>query len=205
MLTIEEIGAVLRSRRSDDPVFVPDHSCASVAMIFVADTSDMEVCFIRRAIRIGDPWSGQVAFPGGRASISDSCPEEVAERETREEVGLVLKSTDRIGKLPIRDVQRRDLKDSLTLTPVLYQIPLERRDLAHAKDRDEVSRVFWVPVRHLFDKDAVTSINYTIGGRNNTYPGILYGEEVIWGLTLRILESFSVLLGRDLPATSDSF
>ena len=174
-------------------------------MIFVADTSDMEVCFIRRATRIGDPWSGQVAFPGGRASVSDSCPEEVAERETREEVGLVLKSTDRIGKLPIRDVQRRDLRDSLTLTPVLYQIPLERRDLAYAKDKDEVSRVFWVPVRYLFDKDAVTSINYTIGGSNNTYPGISYGGEVIWGLTLRILESFSVLLGRDFPATSDSF
>jgi 8-oxo-dGTP pyrophosphatase MutT (NUDIX family) len=205
LLTIEEIDTALRSRSPDDSVFVPDHSCASVAMIFVADTSDMEVCFIRRATRIGDPWSGQVAFPGGRASISDSCPEEVAERETREEVGLALKSTDRIGKLPIRDVQRRDLKDSLTLTPVLYQIPFERRDLAHAKNKDEVSRVFWVPVSHLFDEDAVTSINYSIGGRNNAYPGILYGEEVIWGLTLRILESFSVLLGRDLPAMRDSF
>jgi 8-oxo-dGTP pyrophosphatase MutT (NUDIX family) len=195
----------LRSRGADDSVFVPDHSCASVAMIFVADASDMEVCFIRRATRIGDPWSGQVAFPGGRASIDDSCPEEVAERETREEVGLALKPTDRIGKLPIRDVQRRDLRDSLTLTPVLYQIPLERRDLAYAKDKDEVSRVFWVPTRHLFDKDAVTSIDYTIGGSNQTYPGILYEDEVIWGLTLRILESFSVLLGHDFPATSESF
>jgi 8-oxo-dGTP pyrophosphatase MutT (NUDIX family) len=205
LLTIEDIDEALRTRKLDASEFVPDHSCASVAMIFVADTSDMEVCFIRRATRLGDPWSGQVAFPGGRASIEDSCSEEVAERETREEVGLVLRPTDRIGKLPIRDVQRRDLKDSLTLTPVLYQIPFERRDLAHVKDKGEVARVFWVPVRYLFDKDAVTSINYTVGGSKNTYPAIAYGEEVIWGLTLRVLESFAALLGRDFPAMSDSF
>ena len=171
-------------------------------MIFAGGGVDLDICFIRRAERQGDPWSGQVAFPGGRASSQDSCEEDVAERETHEEVGLVLSSSDRIGKLPIRDVQRNELRNSLTLTPVLYCIPNERRALAVVKDEGEVARVFWVPVRHLFDVSAVTSIDYPLRGGNNSYPGISYDGEIIWGLTLRILQSFALMMKRDLPAMS---
>ncbi len=169
-------------------------------MIFAGQGVELEVCFIRRAERRDDPWSGQVAFPGGRASETDHCEEEVAERETFEEVGLILSSSDRVGQLPVRDVRRDDLRHGLTLTPVLYHIAPERCGDAIVKGKDEVASVFWVPLRHLFDVNAITSIDYKMAGSNNSYPGIRYQDDVIWGLTLRILESFATLVGRDFPA-----
>src|SRR5271170_1435219 len=78
---------------------------AAVAMVLAGDESDLQICFIRRVERPGDPWSGHRAFPGGRASPGDPSAQAVAERETREEVGLILTESHRIGALseiPIR-------------------------------------------------------------------------------------------------------
>ena len=44
---------------------------ASVAVIFRNGQEDEEVLLIRRAEREGDPWSGQVAFPGGMVNSAD--------------------------------------------------------------------------------------------------------------------------------------
>ena len=46
-----------------------------------------DLLFIRRAIKKGDPWSGQIAFPGGRHENNETL-QETAERETMEEIGL---------------------------------------------------------------------------------------------------------------------
>ena len=68
---------------------VPKKS-AGVAVIFRSSSRQEEVLLIRRAEREGDPWSGQVAFPGGMVSASDKSFEETARRETAEEVGVDL-------------------------------------------------------------------------------------------------------------------
>ena len=69
---------------------VPKES-ASVAVIFRnLDGGEEAVLLIRRAEREGDPWSGQVAFPGGMVSVADESFEATARRETLEEVGIDL-------------------------------------------------------------------------------------------------------------------
>ena len=56
--------------------------------------------FIRRAINPRDPWSGNVAFPGGKQDPDDGDDDErTAMRETQEEVGLDLHSWRRLGRL----------------------------------------------------------------------------------------------------------
>lgn len=58
--------------------------------------------FIRRAINPRDPWSGNVALPGGRQDEADCGDDEAtAIRETREEVGLDLTAPnfERFGRL----------------------------------------------------------------------------------------------------------
>ena len=62
-----------------------DGARASVALILVHHMDDLNICFIKRAKRDGDPWSGQVALPGGRAT-DDEDAFTVAERETFEAV-----------------------------------------------------------------------------------------------------------------------
>jgi 8-oxo-dGTP pyrophosphatase MutT (NUDIX family) len=50
----------------------------------------LELLFIRRATRAGDPWSGDLAFPGGRRDSDDDSDLAVAVRESREELDLGL-------------------------------------------------------------------------------------------------------------------
>src|SRR5207245_7755352 len=61
---------------------------ASVA-ITLAEPS-LKTLMIKRAEREGDPWSGQVAFPGGRRERQDRTLLDTAARETKEEVGIDL-------------------------------------------------------------------------------------------------------------------
>ncbi|CAG8740725.1 520_t:CDS:2, partial [Gigaspora margarita] len=49
-----------------------------------------EILYIKRALREGDRWSGQMAFPGGKQEPKDADDLDTAERETFEEVGLDL-------------------------------------------------------------------------------------------------------------------
>ena len=64
---------------------------ASVALIYRgANIREGELFFIQRARREGDPWSGDMAFPGGRLERSDTSSRHTAMRETLEETGLDL-------------------------------------------------------------------------------------------------------------------
>jgi 8-oxo-dGTP pyrophosphatase MutT (NUDIX family) len=202
LLSLESVRTALNSQEALETIFVPNASHASVAMILTkGHEHPLEVCFIRRAIREGDPWSGQVAFPGGRAAETDGSPRDVAERETYEEVGLKLNSRDKIGNLPQRLVERNDLRSSLTLSPIVYYVDPLKAAEAKPLQIEEVARVFWVPLPHLFSQDFVTEIQHPMGGQVQTFSGIKHESEVIWGLTLRILHSFSEVVGVPMPST----
>ena len=63
---------------------------AAVALVLQAQEGELGVFMIRRSERDGDPWSGQMAFPGGRLEPEDESALDAARRETAEEVGLHL-------------------------------------------------------------------------------------------------------------------
>ena len=195
MMTVNEIRSALEGRQHKPAKFKATSRQASVAMILSGRERDLEVCFIRRAERVGDPWSGQVAFPGGKADSSDSDAHSVAERETHEEVGLKLTATHRVGPLPTRQVATRNL----VLSPFIYHIDTNEKATVFAREPDEVAHVFWVPMRHLFKQSSATELEYPIGGSEMTFPGIRYEEDVIWGLTLNVLDSFAQIMQRELP------
>ncbi len=212
MLTIDDIRSALDKQSHQPTEFRAHYTQAAVAMI-LADSdavgskgngSELEVCFIRRAERNGDPWSGQVAFPGGRAGPEDPDAHAVAERETWEEIGLTLEENHRVGPLPVRPIDRADLRESMTLSPFVYYVDQETKNTAFARIPEEVAHVFWVPITHLFDETAVTELEYPIAETWSTFPGILFDEHVIWGLTLRVLDSFAEITQRTLPALKGS-
>ncbi len=199
MLTLTQIREGLIRVPHDPGIFVPRPTHAAVAMILADGADTLEICFIRRAERAGDPWSGQVAFPGGRASAADVDPHAVAERETWEEIGMHLLPRHRVGVLPMRPIERNP-REQLTLWPFVYHVGAAEKASATARLPKEVASVFWVPMGHLFDSQAVTEIEYPVGVTHSTFPGIQFGEHVIWGLTLRILASFAEIMERILPA-----
>ena len=110
------------------------------------DSDDLELLYIKRSSRAGDPWSAQVAFPGGRAEARDASPLETAIRETLEEVGLDCsgESCEFLGSLNMRHAAR-----GLVVHPFVFRL----RDSPHRPllrlNPGEVDRAGWVPLRAL--------------------------------------------------------
>ena len=206
MLTVADIRTAFARQRPPDPAppFTPEWRNASVAMVLAGEGEGLEACFILRTVRDGDPWSGQVALPGGRAEPGDADAAAVAERETFEEIGLRLTRGQCLGALPVQPLYRIGPRGSLS--PFVYHLGADflrseagggwRATLSH-----EVSEAFWVPLRHLFDPHAATRIEWARPGRAETvHPGIDFEGRVIWGLTLRVLDTFADLVGKRLAA-----
>ena len=72
---------------------------AAVAMVLHQHMDAVRLLFIERSQRDDDPWSGHIAFPGGRVDPVDGSPRQAAEREIREEIGLELGNAEYLGRL----------------------------------------------------------------------------------------------------------
>ena len=130
---------------------------AAIAAIFRThpSTGEEQVLFIRRALNPKDPWSGNVALPGGRQGEADGGNDETtAIRETREEIGLDLSSDgwERLGRLvDDRIVQTRisgkPLAVSLLGFAARAESPVASSELA--LQSSEVADAWWVDTRYV--------------------------------------------------------
>jgi len=170
---------------------------AAVAVILRDLGSGPEVLFIERAQRTGDPWSGHMAFPGGRVDPIDRDARSAAERETEEEVGLSLDPASYLGRLDDIEGGARVLSRSLLVSAHVYHLPEPGR----LATNHEVREAFWFPLGDLLDPSR--HVDHLHPARRDVrYPGILVGvpeRQVVWGLTYRILEGFFSLIERPLP------
>ncbi len=196
MPTLEEIRTALKRHTAKVQPFRPHRDRAAVAMILAGPGDDLQLCLIRRAERAGDPWSGHYAFPGGRAHPGDATARAVAERETREEVGLSLHRSHLIGPLSEMPVRLGGVDTGMTLSPFVYCLGSERAPLA---PNGEVAAAYWVPLSHLWEANNGTYLELERGKTRMLYPAIRYRDYVIWGLTYRVLTLFSDVLGHPLP------
>ena len=88
---------------------------AAVALILQLHAGELCVLMIRRAEHEGDPWSGHMAFPGGRLEAQDRNGLAAARRETEEEIGLHLGTGEPcIGRLSDLNAINRPFRRSLT-------------------------------------------------------------------------------------------
>ncbi len=151
-----------------------------------------DILFIRRTVHDGDPWSGHMAFPGGRMDQEDPSPRDTAVRETREEVGLDLEQDARcLGRLDDVWASARGQVLPLTISPYIF---LLERDTEIICDREEVELAFWAPLSQLRDPGCATIVHYELKGQHFDLPGISVSGQTIWGLTYQMLMSlFQVL------------
>ena len=169
---------------------------ASVALVLREGAGrSSEILFIERAEKEGDPWSGHMAFPGGRVDLPGESPEQAAERETLEEVGLSLSGAERLGRLDDLDGRSAGRPSGMVISAFVYHLV---RPGELVKQASEVREAFWVPVRHLIEPDRQVRRAFH-GTGSFEFPGIVVGEpdrHVVWGLTYRFLEVFFRVLGR---------
>ena len=93
---------------------------AAVALVFAGRDGDLRLCFIRRATHPRDPWSGQMALPGGRATPADASLCAAAVRETHEEVGLSLARARYLGALPPIALVRHGRPTTGSVAPFVF-------------------------------------------------------------------------------------
>jgi 8-oxo-dGTP pyrophosphatase MutT (NUDIX family) len=164
---------------------------AAVALIFRAGESGApELLFIKRADYPADPWSGQVAFPGGREEAGDANLADTALRETREETGIDLRNDGTvIGTLD-------DLRPQTTGLPAIivrpYVVLLNRAESLLLSD--EVALVFWVPLEELREVGSWRDTSVFARGIQMTTRAFHHEGHVIWGMTERILAQLLALL-----------
>jgi 8-oxo-dGTP pyrophosphatase MutT (NUDIX family) len=158
---------------------------AAVAVLFrVAPNDALELLMIERAAYAGDPWSGHVAFPGGRREPQDATLLDTALRETREEIGVDVLAAGRVlGALD----RVNPSTPALPLISIAPFVALLSADVALALS-DEVAGAFWIPLEVLQRVDAASEVEVTLsnGGRR-VVRAFVHDRYTIWGLTERIL------------------
>ncbi len=174
----------------------PQERFAAVALVFAGDEEALELCFIRRAERAGDPWSGQMAFPGGMGDPADAGPRAAAARETEEEVGLVLEERHYLAPLPRMPVSARGADTGIRLFPFLFYLGARPEPL---RPNGEVAEAFWIPLAHILDSGNFAHLRLERDGAVHHFPSVLFQGHHIWGVTYRVLLQFIAALGRSLP------
>jgi len=157
---------------------------AAVAIVLAPGTDGgLDLLFIKRAEAHGDPWSGQMALPGGRREAADPDLLTTAVRETEEETGIVIPPESLLGALD-------DLAPSIPVLPPVAVRPFVFGLAAQpmVTPSAEVAACVWAPLAAL--PGATTETDVAVRGDVRTVPAFVFGEYVVWGMTHRIINNF---------------
>lgn len=192
-----DLDAIRQRLGGRNPSILPEAPRrAAVAAVVRAPEprAEAEVLFIRRAEHPHDPWSGHMAFPGGRHDRTDPDLLSTAKRETLEEVGLDLDRQARlIGRLDDLPAVARGRPVGLVITPFVF----ETADDPPLVPNYEVAEVLWAPLGPLVRGEAATTRPYELEGQRYDLPAYDVRGRVVWGLTYQMLQSFFQALRGD--------
>ena len=155
---------------------------SSVLVPILKEDSRYSVLFTRRTNKVVHH-KGQISFPGGAVDIEDSSYEETAFREANEEVGLLKKDVEMLGRID----DELAVVSSFIIHPFVGEIPYpyDFRINVH-----EVDSLIFIPFHVFLDKtcrykkDFVNVDGYPYHGTNYQYEG-----NIIWGATAKIMEN----------------
>lgn len=191
MLSLDQLRQQLERHEPQPLPDVPNANHAAVACI-LRERQELEVLLIRRTEMPGDPWSGHMAFPGGRQEPEDPDLLATAMRETREEVGVELDSEgELIGRLDDLQAMAGGLPVNLIIRPYVFAL----EEAAPLVLNTEVAEALWAPLGPLADGAADTTRPYRFQGTTLQLPGYRVGPHVVWGLTYRMLRSLFDVVG----------
>ena len=195
-MTLDELSTGLARRPAKLHPVDPDkvRVRAAVAIIARPVPGDLELLFIRRAAFENDPWSGDIAFPGGRVNAPEEPPRLTAERETREELGIDVAKGQWLGQLD--DVIGGE--GAVVVSGFVYAL----RGPVTLVPNHEVAAAGWVRVAALSAPERQLTNTFRYKDRDVTLPAIRVFDDDsphLWGLTYQFVERFMRTVGREIP------
>lgn len=201
-LDLARVRNALASPVVELPVDAETRRAAVSAILRPADDG-LEVLLIRRAERANDPWSGHMAFPGGRYDERDLDVRTTAVRETLEEIGLDLDVHGTlVGRLDdIVPGSSRGLMTGLVVSSFVWWLDRMPELVPNGVEVDELH---WAPIVPMLRGQRDTTYPYEWRGQAMQFPGFRVGhgdtERVVWGMTHRLLQTLFARL-RGSPHT----
>lgn len=164
------------------PAAEEEDADAAVALLLKPANQSLKLFFVKRAENPADPWSGQMAFPGGKSDPKDQNLKQTVVRETLEETSINL--LDRSRFLGIMEPLRSTRRSEMRILPFLILLEHEPT----IKLNEELEWFVWISPEELLQYRGTAKFSF------GEVPAYVFGERVIWGLTYRILEKFFQIL-----------
>lgn len=182
MATVEQLR---RALAAPPATLTPSAGRAAVAAVLAPAPAGWELLLVRRTARPGDPWSGHLAFPGGRVEPGED-PFAAALRETVEEVGWALDPSWLLGRLD--DLPAVGGRPGMVIHPFVFLAPA--LPTALTPQPAEVEEALWVPLRHLLSDEGRGPMEWRRGELRATLPKVELPTTPVplWGLTLRMVD-----------------
>ena len=180
--TIRRLLAERPTTTIDDPSLTR----AGAMLLLYPGDEDQSIILTKRS-QLVDRHRGEVSFPGGVAEDTDRDLQETALRETFEELGVRPEDVTLLGGLGEMPTSTRFLLSTYVGTiPYPYEFnPCEA----------EVAAVLEVPIRALLSGDHARDEVRVVDGKLVNSPSYVYGGNLIFGATARILTRFLETIG----------
>jgi 8-oxo-dGTP pyrophosphatase MutT (NUDIX family) len=159
--------------------------CASVLIPLTIKNNNLFILLTKRTSNLREH-SGEYSFPGGIQEKNESLMD-TALRETKEEIGINKSQIEIIGKLD----------DEISIgkyrvTPFVAFVNIITSEVFI--NSKEVEKIIYVPIDFFLKKETFWEEKWIRLGKYRTVYFYLYKNEIIWGLTGKMIYKFLKLL-----------
>jgi 8-oxo-dGTP diphosphatase len=151
---------------------------AAVALLLKPRRNDFDLLLVKRVKKPSDPWSGQMALPGGKREPKDTSLKDTVMRETMEETGVALGQCRFLGVL---NAVRSEPKPDFKILPFVVLLGDEPK---LKLNKAELEMFIWVPYEEVVQSKGVVEFGF------GKVPAYIFADAIVWGVTYRILSDF---------------
>ena len=158
---------------------------AAVLVTLVERNDQPHFLLTRRTMTVATH-KGQISFPGGMREDQDATFQQTALRETREELGIEPHTVELLGEF--------DEYQAVTNQRVKTFVGVVPPDVTIEPQQTEVAYVLEVPWEFFTTTKPRIEQKFRLGRMHDIYF-YDFGDEVIWGLTARMIRDFLDVVG----------
>jgi 8-oxo-dGTP diphosphatase len=169
---IAKLPAVLK------PISNEQGANAAVALLLKPKRNDFDLLLVKRVKNPSDPWSGQMALPGGKREPKDTSLKDTVMRETLEETGITL---DQCRFLGVLNAVRSEPKPDFKILPFVVLLEDEPK---LKLNKAELETFIWVPYEEVVQSRGMVEFSF------GKVPAYIFADAIVWGVTYKILTEF---------------